>query len=159
MANYRTKMNFNWDALLGAEVALNRLFKLYAELTDDVGEVDKEYQNKFRDYIEDDMDTPRALALLWDLIKDENISAPNKKATILDFDKVLGLGFENIITQTESEIPDEIIKIVEQREQARKEKNYEKSDELRDKINSLGFEVKDLPVQKNSEKNYKISKI
>ncbi len=56
----------------------------------------KEYQNKFKEYIEDDLDTPRVLALLWDVAKDENMSAPDKKATILDFDKVLGLGFENL---------------------------------------------------------------
>ena len=90
--------------------------------------------------MEDDLDTPRALSLLWDVVKDENMSDADKKATILDFDKVLGLGFENL---KEEKIPEEILKLANEREEARKNKDFKKSDELRDKINSLGYEVKD----------------
>src|SRR3989344_4668295 len=105
MGHYRTKMNFNWDALEGAETALKRLYGLYLGLGDEVGSVHQEYQNKFKEYMEDDLDTPRALSLLWDVVKDENMSDADKKATILDFDKVLGLGFENL---KEEKIPEEI---------------------------------------------------
>lgn len=150
MANYRTKMNFNWEALEGAETALKRLYNLYMELGDDIGKVHQEYQNKFKEYIEDDLDTPRALALLWDVMKDENMSDGDKKATILDFDKVLGLGFENIKTEI---IPDEIMKLAEERELARKNKDFKLSDKLRDKINSLGYQIED------SGGKYKINKI
>ena len=150
MANYRTKMNFNWEALEGAETALKRLYGLYLELEGEHGHVHKEYQNKFKEYIEDDLDTPRALALLWDVMKDENMSAGDKKATILDFDKVLGLGFENLQKEI---IPEEILELAEEREQARKDKNFQKSDELRQEINSLGYEVKDTST------GQKISKI
>ena len=102
------------------------------------------------------MDTPRSLTVLWDLIKDlpaqagKKISNADKKATILDFDKVLGLGFENLKQEI---IPEEITKLAEERELARKNKDFKKSDELRAKINSLGYEVKDSP------EGYKISKI
>ena len=140
MGHYRTKMNFNWDVLEGSEIALNRLYSLYKELGNEVGQIDEEYQNKFKECIDDDLNTPRALSLLWDIIKDENISPADKKATILDFDKVLGLGFENI---KEEEIPKEIKKIIEERENARKAKDFKLSDELREKINSFGYEVKD----------------
>ncbi|MFA5937005.1 MAG: cysteine--tRNA ligase [Candidatus Paceibacterota bacterium] len=150
MASYRTKMNFNWDALEGAEIALKRLFKLYTGLGEFIGEINKNYQQKFKEYLEDDLDTPRALSLLWDLVKDENVSSADKKATILDFDKVLGLGFENIKNEI---IPDEIIKLAEEREQARKNKDFKKSDDLRDKIISLGYEIKD------SDDGFKINKI
>jgi cysteinyl-tRNA synthetase len=68
----------------------------------------------------------------------------------LDFDKVLGLGFENL---KEDIIPEEITKLAEEREEARKNKDFKKSDELREKINSLGYEVKD------SSDEYKINKI
>jgi cysteinyl-tRNA synthetase len=156
MANYRTRVNFVWEALEGAEIALKRLYKLYIGLGEEVGKIDNKYQQKFKEYIEDDLDTPRALSLLWDLMKDENVSPSDKKATILDFDKVLGLGFENI---KEEEIPEEIIKLAKEREQARKDKDFKKSDELRDKINKLGYEVKDLPAQAGSSEGYKISKI
>ncbi|MFH1201037.1 MAG: cysteine--tRNA ligase [bacterium] len=140
MANYRTRVNFVWEALEGAETALKRLYALYLELGDAVGHVHKEYQNKFKEYLEDDLDTPRALSLLWDVIKDENMSAGDKKATILDFDKVLGLGFAKIFSKP---IPDRILMIVGERELARKNKDFKKSDELRDKINSLGYKIKD----------------
>jgi cysteinyl-tRNA synthetase len=148
MASYRTKVNFVWDALLGAETALKRLYNLYLSLLapaslaggDVHGKVHLEYQNKFKEYVNDDLDTPRALSLLWDVMKDENISNADKKVTILDFDKVLGLGFENLKADV---IPKEIMKLVNEREEARADKAFKKSDELREKINSLGYEVKD----------------
>jgi cysteinyl-tRNA synthetase len=148
MANYRTRVNFVWDALEGAETALKRLYGLYLGLGDEPspelagrhGHVHKEYQNKFKEYLEDDLDTPRALSILWDVFKDENMSASDKKATILDFDKVLGLGFADLKKEI---IPEEIIELAEKREQARKNKDFKKSDELRKEINSLGYEVKD----------------
>jgi cysteinyl-tRNA synthetase len=69
---------------------------------------------------------------------------------VLDFDRVLGLGFENL---KEEIIPEAILKLAEERELARQNKDFEKSDELRAKINSLGYEIKDLPD------GYKINKI
>jgi cysteinyl-tRNA synthetase len=164
MGHYRTKMNFNWDALLGAETALKRLYGLYLELGNEVGlplrgeatggHVHKEYQNKFKEYMGDDLDTPRALSLLWDVFKDKNISDGDKKATILYFDKVLGLGFEQVEEKAKKEtIPEEVIKLAEERRQARVNKDFKKSDELRNKINSLGYEIKDTPLGE------KISKI
>ncbi|MFA5841022.1 MAG: cysteine--tRNA ligase [Candidatus Paceibacterota bacterium] len=156
MASYRTKVNFVWEALEGAETALKRLYALYLGLGNEVGQpaqsghVHMEYQNKFKEYMEDDLDTPRALALLWDVFKDGNMSDADKKATILDFDKVLGLGFEHL---KEDVIPEEVNKLAEEREQARKDKDFKKSDELREKINSLGYEVKDTNM------GQKISKI
>lgn len=143
MAQYRTKMNFNWEALEASEVALKRLYRLFLALGEVVGNVDLNYQAKFKERIEDDLDTPRALSLLWILIKDEEISPANRKATILDFDRILGLGFDNIQIDTEEEIPEEILKLVLKREDARINKDFKKSDELRDEINSLGYEVKD----------------
>ncbi len=141
MASYRTKVNFNWEALEGAEIALKRLYRLYVELGDTKGNIDLGYQKRFREYLEDDMDTPRALSLLWDLLKDERVSAADKKATMLDFDQVLGLGLESL---KEKIIPEEILKLSTEREEARKNKDFKKSDELREKINALGYEVKDL---------------
>jgi len=140
MANYRTRVNFVWEALEGSEIALKRLYKLYIELGEKIGKVNVNFQHKFKEYLEDDLDTPRALSLLWDVIKDKNISSSDKKATILDFDKVLGLGFENVKKEI---IPAKIIRLAEEREQARKNKDFKKSDELRDKINNLGYDIKD----------------
>ncbi|OGI60159.1 cysteine--tRNA ligase [Candidatus Nomurabacteria bacterium RIFCSPHIGHO2_01_FULL_37_25] len=157
MANYRTRVNFVWEALEGAETALKRLYNLYIGLGKDIGKINKEYQKKFKECIEDDLDTPKALTVLWDILKDENISNDDKKATVLDFDKVLGLGFEQTKKDIEKirteKIPKEIQELIEEREQARQNKDFTKSDELRKKINSLGYEVTDTP------EGQKVSKI
>lgn len=150
MGHYRTKMNFNWDALEGTETALKRLYALYKELGSDVGVVHPEYKNKFFEHISDDLDTPGAIALMWELTKNETISPADKKATINDFDKVLGLGLEALVADI---IPSHVQDLVDEREEARLSKNFVLSDELRTKINELGFEVKD------SEGGQKVSKI
>jgi cysteinyl-tRNA synthetase len=82
--------------------------------------------------------------------KDPNMSDADKKATILDFDKVLGLGFALL---KQEKIPEEILRLVQAREEARKNKDFSKSDELREKINALGYKVKDLS---NGQKVYKL---
>jgi cysteinyl-tRNA synthetase len=150
MANYRTRVNFIWEALEGAETALKRLYSLYLGLGRSVGQVHEEYRNKFKEHLADDLDTPRALALLWDVMKDPNMSPGDRKATVLDFDKVLGLGFASLKPE---KIPEEILELAKEREHARKNKDFKLSDELRKKINSLGYEVKD------TEEGQKISKI
>lgn len=153
MANYHTKMNFSWEALEASQVALKRLYNLYNELGEEIGEVDMTYKQKFEMHLADDLDTPRALTVLWDLIKNNDISNADKKATVLDFDKVLGLGFEKLTKETEEVIPEEILNLVKEREEARKNKDFKKSDDLRNEINQLGYEVKD------KEEGQKVSKI
>jgi cysteinyl-tRNA synthetase len=150
MAKHGTTVNFVWEALEGAETALKRLYNMYLELGNDVGEVDKEYRQRFKNFLEDDLDTPRALVVLWDLLKDKNISNADKKATVIDFDKVLGLGFENLKEET---IPENVLKIAREREQARAQKDFKRSDEIRKEINSLGYEIKDSA---EGQKVYKI---
>ena len=146
MASYRTKVNFNWGALEGAETALKRLYNLYIDLGESPpaggGKVSQEYQQKFKECVQDDLDTPRALVVLWDVIKDENISKADRKATVLDFDKVLGLGFANL---KEEIIPRNIIKLAEEREQARKDKDWGKSDRLRQSSVAGGYNIEDTP--------------
>ena len=141
MAHYRTKMNFNWEALKGAEIALKRLYNLYKELGSEVGQVHTAYKEQFDTYLANDLDTPRALTIVWDLLKDSHISNADKKATVLLFDTVLGLGLANLKQAT---IPDEILELAEAREVARKAKNFKQSDELRAQLHALGYEVKDV---------------
>ena len=139
-AHYRTLVNFTWEALGGAQTALDKLYDHFLEYGDKLGEVNKEYKIKFIKYVNDDLDTPKAIALLWGLVKDGNISDSDKKSTMLDFDKVLGLGFAGVKPEV---IPEDILKLVKEREEARKAKNWEKSDMLRDIIRKKRFEVLD----------------
>ncbi len=139
-AHYHTLVNFTWDAISGADVALNKLYNHFLEYGDGVGNINKEYQAKFLDYINDDLNTSKAVALVWELIKDKDISDSDKKTTLLNFDKVLGLGFNEFKPE---DIPDEILKLVKEREEARKRKDWDASDILRDGIHKKGFEVLD----------------
>jgi cysteinyl-tRNA synthetase len=140
MAHYRTKVNLVWETIEGTENALKRLYKGFLELGEAPGEVDADYKEKFTSFVNDDLDTPKAVALVWELLKDENVSKENKKATLLDFDKVLGIGLENL---QKIEIPEEVSSLAESRLKAKQEKNYALSDEIRKKINSLGYEILD----------------
>ncbi len=87
------------------------------------------------------MDTPKALALSWNIIKDENLSVSNKISLILKFDQFFGLDLDK---KEYFEIPEDVKKLLEERDTARKEKNWDLSDLIREKIEKLGFEVKDI---------------
>lgn len=137
-AHYSTLLNFTWEAVEGAQTALKRLREKIVSLPDN-GTVVK---SDFLEFINDDLNTPKALALIWDILKDENISDADKKATIIDFDKVLGLKLDMI---EKFEIPEKVQDLINERDLARTEKDFTKSDELRAEIEKLGFQVKDTP--------------
>jgi cysteinyl-tRNA synthetase len=141
-ANYRTPMNFTWEALEGAEKALNRISLQLREINGS-GEIDRKYKDRFIKFINDDLDTPKALALVFEVLNDTGIRAEDKKTTILDFDRVLGLNLKELSKDIVFKIPDEVRKLVEEREVARQKKDWQKSDEYRKEINEAGFEIKD----------------
>ncbi len=139
-AHYRTQTNFTLDAVEGSQVALGRLYEAFKNLGEDVGLVEHSYKNRFITFMDDDLDIPKALALLWELIHDNEVSDTDKKATMLDFDTVFGFGLSDLKTEIISE---EVTTLVREREQARTDKDWAKSDKLRDKIKDLGYEVSD----------------
>ncbi len=149
-AHYRTKTNFTLDAVTGSGSALRRIYESYKALGDAVGKVSTEYKEKLIEIMDNDLDTPKALALLFDLVKDSSVSDNDKKATMLDFDQVFGFG---LIELKEDVIPEEVMALADNRENARQNKDWAKSDELRMQIKSLGYEIKD------EEGGYKISKM
>jgi len=150
-SNYSTKTNFTIETVMGSQTALSRLKEAVLALGNDTGVVNKEYKTRFMEFLDNNLDSPKALALVWELLKDTSVSNADKKATILDFDKVFGFELDKI--KDEEIIPEEIKKLAVERETARQEKDWAKSDELRAKINSLGYEIKD------TETGSKISKI
>ncbi len=143
MAHYRTKVNFSWDALTAANTALHRLYEQYLDLGEEAGTASEIYIQKCQEYLNNDLDTPRALTLLWEVIKDTELSASDRKATILELDAIFDLGFRDIKNET---IPDAVQELLIQRQTARDNKEFEKSDQFRDQILELGYEVKDTPL-------------
>jgi cysteinyl-tRNA synthetase len=141
-AHYRDKLNFTWDALQGAQNALNNLREEIREW-DLGGEVISDFDSRFKEALNNDLNAPQALALMWEMVKSSNPTA-DKAVTLLKFDEVLGFELDEYIGK-KVEVSDEVRDLVNQREEARKGGDYQKSDEVRDQIRKLGFEVDDTP--------------
>ncbi len=152
-AHYRSKLNFTWKSLEATRNALEKLREAvknlktatqHPNILENVRVLSKkDFIAKFKNYINNDLETPRALALLWEVIKSKKIDIETKYALIIDFDKVLGLNLSEIKTE---KIPTEILKLAKEREKYRQEKNFKKSDELRKKIEAAGWLVEDTPL-------------
>ncbi len=153
-AHYSTQMNLTIDSLKAAQTGYKKLLNIFAELGEnpkggenikDENKPDEKYLNKFKEFVFDDLDTPKGLALIWDLTKDTTVDDATKRTTMLAFDSVLGLDFENFTKtkQNQQEIPRNIIDLMNLREIARKNKDWRRSDELRDEIFKLGYQIKD----------------
>lgn len=152
-AHYRNKLNFTFEGAYGAQKALERLYDSYIKNVNGVDDVDediiKEYEERFLAYINDDMNMPGAMSVVWEIAR--NAKKSIKFADLLlKFDKVLGLDMKNaenylleVKHEESEELPEEIKALVEERKQARAEKNWAKSDEIRDRIISLGYGIKD----------------
>jgi len=140
--HYRTPLNFTWESLMGAAVALK---KIYAMLRDcDKPKVGcAEFEADFKAAVADDLNTPKALGVMWKLI-DSNYPSGAKAKSLLKFDEVLGLNFKKYLGQ-KLKVPSVVQKLVSEREQARKKKDWTGSDKLRDQIFELGFVVDDTP--------------
>ncbi len=152
-SHYSSPMEFSWDALSSAHTALKRLRRYIHEYSDNqpLNTQDHLFPERelFTQYINTDLDTPKAIALIWDIVKNPKIHIHDKKALILSFDMVLGL---NLHTYTEIEIPLEVQELILARNTARENKDFALSDSLRTQIESFGFEVLDTPEGTKVEK-------
>lgn len=142
-SHYRNKLNFTWESLDAAKVALSRLkegYKKHANGTDDVSDaVIAEYKKQFNEAINDDLNMPQAMSVVWEALRNQNKSKKIAEL-ILDFDRVLGLKIDK---EENIELSDEIKTLVEERKKAREIKDWAKSDEIRDILNEKGYIVKD----------------
>jgi cysteinyl-tRNA synthetase len=144
-ARYSTQLNFTWEALDAAETAYKRLKNSIQELPNE-GSIHEDTWKKALLLASDDLDTPKVVALVWDILRDGAISPADKKATILKIDSLLGLALDKPQPKTvEEKIPQNVLDLVKERDEARKAKNFAKSDLIRDQIAKLGYEVKDTP--------------
>ncbi len=146
-AHYRSKLTFSLEALENAENSLKKLKERMEEIKSKRKEVKSNYKSQFKSIINDDLNTPEALALLWKVLKDKGLKNEEKYNLVLDFDKVLGLNLEE-----KTELPKEIVRLALKREEYRKEKNFEEADEIRKKIEKEGYEIED------KEMGYKLKK-
>lgn len=142
-AHYRTKLNFTWEALEGARNALRKLFEQARRLSKpQVGCAD--YEREFLEAVFHDLNTPRALAVMWRMLDNPELPSAGKARSLLFFDRILGLRLENYVAQSE-EIPEAVSQLIKDREAARQAKDWSRADALREEIAQRGFIVEDGP--------------
>ncbi len=142
--HYRSKLKFTWESLTASQNALNKIYETLSGWKE-IGKFGSaKIENEFFRAINDDLNLPKAIALVWDLI---NSKLPNKVklVSLFKFDKVLGLSLKKIWLTTKK-IPAIVKKLVNEREIARQEKNWSEADEIRKKIKELGYQVEDTPT-------------
>jgi len=143
-AHYRSKLSFSYDALESAKNSFNSFKERILEIKENLASKpkDNDYKWKFADAVADDLNMPIALSVVWDVIKDKDLGNNEKYELLLDFDKVLGFDIKDF---KRTEISGGIQKLVDEREAARKAKDFKKSDEIRDKLKAQGIVLEDTP--------------
>jgi len=148
--HYRKNLNFSWESLKGAQGAYDKLAGMVKGWkqgrgrktisSDDPQKIQK-FRQKFQDRLSDDLNTPEALAVVWQMAKSD-IPDPDKLDLILDFDQVLGL---RLVAQAKMaiKIPKEIKELVEKREELRKKEKWDEADKIRQQIEKLGWKIED----------------
>jgi len=167
--HYRSKLSFSDESIDFAENSLNKLyekaFEVFHSKKTEHSKKYEDYKNSFKEYINDDLNIPSALAMTWDMLKDKDLPDSDKHDLLLDFDKVFGLKLSSIQSDEKSSdskyiikifkndlpvwtsdieiVPEDVRTLVKEREEKRKNKEWEKSDEIRGKIESLGWQIED----------------
>jgi len=154
MTHYRSPANFSFEALTAAKQALFRLKRyIYEEYQNKAGKPDTNYLDRFTTIINNDLDTPRAIALLHDITKDTTLDNATKCVTLKKCDEVLGIGLTDEpdtalrklgIVASEDLTP-EIQALIDERELARSARNWPESDRLRELLNLKGYSIEDTP--------------
>jgi cysteinyl-tRNA synthetase len=152
-ANYRDSLNFTWESLQAAQNALEKLRSQVATsksqtertvLSEEKEKKVDDFRRKFFEAVNDDLNTSKALAVLWEMLK-SNIPSEDKYDLAMSFDEILGLKLSEV-TDNERQVPENIQVLIDQRQKFREEGKYGEADKIRDQIQKLGFSVSDKPV-------------
>lgn len=148
--HYRSKLTFTWDSLDAAKTGYNRL-KAFIDLASRAGGTEqpwmREYRDRFKEAVTDDLNMPRAVAVMWELIREANSRQELDVLDVLyDFDQVLGLRLsEAAASAQEREIEPEFAALIVEREKARAERNWARADEIRKELSAAGIALEDRP--------------
>lgn len=153
--HYRSEMNFTWSNLEGAQKTWERLKSKVLELQAAGSAISPqeassslvvEYNTRFFAHLENDLHTSEAVAVMWEVLKSEQLPPSEKLGLLYEFDQVLGLGLAKLDASestAELTLPTEIQHLVEERAEARTNQNWQRADELRAELNQKGYQVKD----------------
>jgi cysteinyl-tRNA synthetase len=152
--HYRSPMNFTWEILEAAQNGLEKIYREIIELQkhtkNDIGRIEHTFKDEFEAKVYDDINLPQALAVFHNMMNSD-ISAKSKLATAYDFDRILGLGLSEY-TPIIIDVPENIQLLLIQRKEARGNKDYALSDDIRNTITSLGYKVLDIDGEQKIEK-------
>ena len=139
--HYRSKLNFTWKSLEAAQNALDNLCEEITQMPEaKIGCA--QFEEDFLSALSNDLDTPKAIAILWELLKSD-YPASAKKKTLLWMDQVLGLGFDKV---AKPELPAGVAELIEGREKARQAGDWDLADKIREEIKAKGVEIEDTPT-------------
>ncbi len=149
-AHYRSKLNFTDESLTAAQNGLNNLRDDIASLPVEPAnqaitwsEAAQRVRDAFHAAINDDLDLPAALSITREVARDNTIAPGERRRLILDFDRVLGLRLDRVEAKTPRALSDEALALVRERDEARAARDWKRSDQLRDRLKEMGFEVRD----------------
>lgn len=138
--HYRAEMNFTWEALEASQTALNKLRNEFVSWEKEkVGCA--EFEQKFQDALNDDINMPKALSVVWEMVKSDNPGSA-KKQSLVKMDDVLGLNLAGF-KKEKIKLPKHVQKLLDQREILRKQGEYMQADKIREKIIEMGYKVED----------------
>ena len=149
--HYRKRLLFSWEILDQAKTAMNRLKQNVQQIRDEArknsdsrdASMPEGEREKFLEAVNDDLNMPQALAVLWGVIRNDKLTSIEKMNLVNDFNRVLGLDLDKDIEAGNTNVPEEVMELVEKRIAAKKAKDFKKADELRDELKSRGWEVVD----------------
>lgn len=151
-SHYRTGMEFTFESLEGAAVALRKLWTLMGQWRGDQSRTVlspekmrkiEELRKKFADALANDLNTADALSVVWETAK-SSIPSEDKYDLLIDFDQVLGLDLRRVpLEEKVPRVPQEVKDMIEKREQLRREGKWGEADKIRDKMLKMGWEVRD----------------
>ncbi|CAN5731533.1 cysteine--tRNA ligase [soil metagenome] len=146
-AGYHSAISFSWEALGASSEALNRLWRIARELKAETKGMHtaSEFSDSMRQILSDDLATPKALALLWETLRDDDLSPKVRYGVLLTADAVLGLSLAEppAVSRVSQTIPADVQALADEREQARSARDFARADELRIHIENRGYAVED----------------
>ena len=154
-SHYRNKLNFTWEGLENAQNSLTKLKEGYVKHKTGTEIIENEkiedYKTKFLEAIDDDLNMPVAMSVVWDIVKNP-VKSKQLADLLLDFDRVLGINIDKTVEKKNEDVPQEILELVEQRKLAKANKDWTLADEIRNKIQEKGYSIKDTKTETIIEK-------
>ena len=152
-AHYRSEMNFTWENLEGAQVSWEKLIDKIQQFlvqkdndpepTETQLALEENYKNRFFSQVENDLHLPEALAVMWKMVGDDQLTASQHYHLLLSFDEILGLGLAKIEPAEELDVSDKVQSLLDERKIARMAQDWQKADLLRGQLEHLGYKVED----------------